>query len=66
MQITLNGEPRSMPVKATVAGLIHELGIDPVRVAIERNLTIVPRSRYGEEALAEGDAIEIVEFIGGG
>lgn len=66
MQITLNGEPRSMPADATVAGLIHELGIDPVHVAIERNLTIVPRSRYGEEALAEGDAIEIVEFIGGG
>src|SRR6185503_17214236 len=42
------------------------LGLDPAKIAVERNLEIVPRSRYGEVALAHGDRLEIVHFIGGG
>ncbi len=50
----------------TVAALVAALGLDERKVAIERNLEIVPRSRYLATALGEGDRIEIVHFIGGG
>ena len=49
-----------------VAGLVAALGLDPRKVAVERNLEIVPRSAYGRTPIAEGDRIEIVSFIGGG
>ena len=51
---------------ADVAGLVAELGLDARKVAVERNLEIVPRSTYSATALADGDRIEIVTFIGGG
>ena len=65
MQLLLNGEPRELNA-ATVAAMVGELGLDVRKVAVERNLAIVPRSRFAETALSNGDRIEIVHFIGGG
>lgn len=50
----------------TVAGLVAALGLDARKVAVERNLEIVPRSAYGETDVRDGDRFEIVRFIGGG
>ncbi|MDE2486383.1 MAG: sulfur carrier protein ThiS [Alphaproteobacteria bacterium] len=66
MQLTVNGELRTFQAIADVAGLVAALGLDARKVAVERNLEIVPRSAYGLTPLAEGDRIEIVHFIGGG
>jgi thiazole synthase/sulfur carrier protein len=66
MQLTLNGETRTFDSLADVAGLVAVLGLDARKVAVERNLEIVPRSAYGRTPLADGDRIEIVHFIGGG
>ena len=66
MHLTINGEARSFPQPLTVAQLLDTCGLDARKVAVERNLEIVPRSGYGEALLAEGDRIEIVHFIGGG
>jgi thiamine biosynthesis protein ThiS len=46
--------------------LLTRLGLEPAKIAVERNLEIVPRSQYGATALADGDRLEIVQFIGGG
>jgi thiazole synthase len=64
--IRLNGEPRRVPPGQTVADLVAELGLKPGRVGVERNLEIVPLSAWGAVTLADGDAIEIVHFVGGG
>ena len=55
-------------LKLTINGddLVDSLGLDPRKVAVERNLEIVPRSAYSSVRLADGDRIEIVHFIGGG
>jgi sulfur carrier protein len=66
MRLTLNGETRSIEGATDVAALVAVLGVDGRRVAVERNLEIVPRSAYERTALADGDRIEIVHFIGGG
>ncbi|WP_374655319.1 sulfur carrier protein ThiS [Phenylobacterium sp.] len=66
MTLTINGEQRALSGAATVAALVAQLGLDARKVAVERNLEIVPRSAYGKTALADGDRIEIVHFIGGG
>jgi thiamine biosynthesis protein ThiS len=55
-----------MPQGATVAALLAAIGLDTRKVAVERNEEIVPRSTYATIALAEGDRLEIVHFIGGG
>ena len=65
MRIQLNGEPRDVTA-TTVAALVEALGLDLRKVAVERNLKIVPRSQYLATALAEGDRIEVVQFVGGG
>jgi sulfur carrier protein len=52
--------------KLTVSALLVSLGLDGRKVAVERNEEIVPRSRYAETLLQDGDALEIVHFIGGG
>lgn len=65
MQIKVNGETHQV-MASNVAALAEELKLNPRQVAIERNREIVPRSRYGEVAINEGDEIEIVRFIGGG
>lgn len=66
MQLTVNGETRAFAGVADVAGLVAALGLDTKKVAVERNLEIVPRSAYQKTRLADGDRIEIVHFIGGG
>jgi thiamine biosynthesis protein ThiS len=66
MNLTVNGEVHSFGRLASLSDLVAELGLDPRKVAVERNLEIVPRSAYGKTALADGDRIEIVHFIGGG
>jgi len=66
LQLTVNGETRAFSDVADVAALVTALGLDVRKVAVERNLEIVPRSAYAGTALAEGDRIEIVHFIGGG
>ena len=66
MTLTINGEHRSFAGLADVAGLVAALGLDARKVAVERNLEIVPRSAYGRTPIADGDRIEIVHFIGGG
>ena len=65
MRLTINGEAREAAA-ATVAALMAELGLDGRKVAVERNLEIVPKSLYGQVALVDGDRLEIVHFIGGG
>ena len=65
MRIEVNGEAREVAA-TTIAALAQELGLDPRKVAVERNLEIVPRSQHAHTALAEGDRIEIVQFVGGG
>jgi thiamine biosynthesis protein ThiS len=65
-QITVNGQGRPRANLAFVQDLITELSLDPRKVAIERNLEIVPRSAYATTPIMDGDAIEIVGFIGGG
>ena len=67
MQLHVNGTLRTFdrPV-LTVAELVHELGLEGKRIAVEQNGVIVPRSRYGETAVAPGDALEIVGAVGGG
>jgi thiazole synthase len=64
--ITVNGEHRRVPAGITVAELALELGLEPTRVAVERNLEIVPRSTLGEVKIEDGDDFEIVTFVGGG
>ena len=66
ISITLNGEPRSIALGTTIAALAAELVLDPAKVAVERNLAIVPRSTLANVVIAEGDQIEIVHFVGGG
>jgi sulfur carrier protein len=66
MNLTVNGELRCFDALASVTDLVAALGLDGRKVAVERNLEIVPRSAYGRTALADGDRIEIVHFIGGG
>ena len=66
MRITLNGEPHELPAPVTVEALLYSLGIDSRRVAVERNLLVVRRAHYGSEIVADGDEVEIVNFVGGG
>lgn len=66
LQITVNGQARPAAGLKLVSDLIVELALDPRKVAIERNLAIVPRSAYASTPIMDGDAIEIVGFIGGG
>jgi thiazole synthase/sulfur carrier protein len=66
LTLTLNGENRHFDTPLTVAALLAEIGLDTRKVAVERNEEIVPRSLYASTALATGDSLEIVHFIGGG
>lgn len=66
MRLTVNGEMREAPDSATIADLLASLEIEGRRVAVERNREIAPRSVWAETRLAEGDQIEIVQFVGGG
>jgi thiazole synthase len=66
LSIRVNGETRRVPAGTSVAGLAAALGLEPDRVAVERNLVIVPRSTLNEVPVEEGDRYEIVTFVGGG
>ncbi len=66
MNILLNGESREVPEGLSVAGLLAHLQLAPGRVAIERNLDILPRDLWASTLLAPGDRFEIVHFVGGG
>ncbi len=66
MRVQINGEERQLAGGLTLAQLIEQLGMKPDRVAVERNREIVPRAQWPATALAEGDRLEIVHFVGGG
>jgi thiazole synthase len=66
LRVTVNGELRTTAPGTTVAALLTAMGIDPARVAVERNQDVVPRRTWSEAALADGDRVEIVAFVGGG
>jgi thiazole synthase len=66
LRLTVNGEKRAAAPGTTVSGLLTAMGVDPARVAVERNEDVVPRKTWAEAALADGDKIEIVAFVGGG
>ena len=66
MHVTINGERRELPAPATVSDLLGQLGLDARKIAVERNLEIVPRSTIGEVAVEDGDRFEFVTFVGGG
>ena len=66
LSVTVNGEPRRISAGASITVMLCELGIDPKRVAVERNLAIVPRSTLDEVRVEDGDQYEIVHFVGGG
>jgi thiazole synthase len=66
IEITLNGDTRRIAAATSITGLLALLELDAAKVAVERNLEIVPRSTFAEVALADGDRLEIVHFVGGG
>ncbi len=66
MRVIINGENKELSRPMSVAELLGDLGLNAQKVALERNLEIVPRSDYATTRLEEGDRIEIVHFIGGG
>jgi sulfur carrier protein len=65
-QVTVNGEQRSFPVSASLLDVVQELGLEPERVAVELNRTIVKRTLWPTTGMDEGAEIEIVQFVGGG
>ena len=66
MTITLNGDPFDIPAPLTVTQLLEQLHIDSRRVAVEHNFIVLKRAAYDTTLLAEGDQVEIVNFVGGG
>ena len=66
LEILVNGEPRRVPGPATAADLLRHLGLDARTVVVELNRQIVRRPRLGDTTLANGDAVELVHFVGGG
>jgi thiamine biosynthesis protein ThiS len=66
VKIRLNGEAKELPAPLTIQQLLEQLTIDPRRVAVEHNLTIIKRDRQASTVVNEGDEVEIVNFVGGG
>lgn len=66
MIVTINGERRDVPKGLSVASLLDHLGMSKERVAIERNLDILPRTLWNETQVQPNDSFEIVQFVGGG
>jgi thiazole synthase len=66
LRVTINGEERQFETSVSVKALLIQLKLDPAKIAVERNLEIVPRSRYADVMVGDGDKLEIVHFIGGG
>jgi thiamine biosynthesis protein ThiS len=66
IEVSVNGEAQRVPAGTTVSGLLLLLGVERSRVAVERNEDVVPRAEHDGIALAPGDRLEIVAFVGGG
>jgi len=66
IEIIVNGAPRQVDSDARVADLIKQLELAPERLAIELNLSILPRAKWAETELRPGDKLEVVHFVGGG
>ena len=66
LAILVNGEPRRVSAGVNITQMLAELGLDPQRVAVERNRDVVPRSSLGEVMVEDGDQYEMVHFVGGG
>lgn len=66
MRVTINGEERGFDVPMTVEKVLGKIGLDSRKVAVERNLELVPKSQYDATSVEDGDKLEIVHFIGGG
>jgi len=66
MKLQINGDEKSFDTSLTLAVLVETLGMKPDRVAVELNRDIVPRDRWAETKLHDGDRLEIVHFVGGG
>ena len=66
MRVQVNGEPRELAAGSTLGVLLQQLGLSARPVAVERNAEIVPRAAHRDTVLAEGDRLEIVQFVGGG
>jgi thiamine biosynthesis protein ThiS len=66
IEITLNGEKRSVRAGLTVEGLLQELGIAPERVAVELNRQIIRRPAWASHIVEAGAEVEVVQFVGGG
>lgn len=66
MKLTINGKERDVPEDLTVRGLVVFLGLGENPVAVEQNREIVPRAEHESRRVSDGDAIEIVHFVGGG
>ena len=66
MRVLINGEERELPEGTTVSQMLEALKIQPERVVVEVNLTILKRAQLAAATLREGDTVEIVQFVGGG
>lgn len=66
MEIRLNGKVREVAAGITIRRLLDELGLHPMRVAVQRNLDIVKRDRYEEVVLQPGDSVEVLTIMAGG
>ena len=66
MTIKLNGDPHEIPQPLSVSALLATLAIDPRRVAVEHNLSVVKKAAYDSALVQDGDQVEIVNFVGGG
>ena len=64
--IRVNGEHKRVPGGISIVEMLNEIGVDPAKVAVERNLEIVPRSTLAQVRVEDGDDYEIVHFVGGG
>ena len=66
ISISVNGEHKRVTAGLTIAQLASEMGLVPEKIAVERNLEVVPRSQIGSVLVEDGDELEIVHFVGGG
>jgi thiamine biosynthesis protein ThiS len=66
LSLKVNGDPRTAAAGSSIAAMLEAMGLDPAKVAVERNMEIVPRSTLSEVAVNDGDVFEIVHFVGGG
>jgi len=66
VEITVNGQKRTVPLGTTVERLLADLGLTGQPAAVEVNRSLVPKRRHGESVLQPGDTVEVVTLVGGG